>query len=169
MLRRRKHIVMQLKNAYNFIVFVGMALSFQCTTHDDALTPRDIKEIANVRKAYEQAWLDSDTLGIFSTLTDDAILIPHHGDEPIIGTQAIHHFWFPKDALPSEVTVFSSTIEETLGNKDIAYIYGRFKLSFNYDNKTYSNEGNYLNVLRNESNQWKLSRLIWNDPLPVIE
>lgn len=150
---------------------------YQCTNESMKEQPKarcsisdsDQAAIIQTRKAFEAAWLANDSVGILNTLTSDAVLMPHHGDQPISGIPAIEAFWFPKDYPPSQVTEFTSTITEVVGSKDIAYIYGRFKLSFDYEGKTYSNEGNYMNTFRKEENNWKLARLIWNDPVPTIE
>ena len=49
------------------------------------LTEGDAQKIQNVRRAFETAWLENDSIKIFETLAQDAILIPHHGDQPVVG------------------------------------------------------------------------------------
>lgn len=155
------------------LFFIGL-LMIQCAPKkeetpifvDQSLTEKDIAAIKAARKNYTNTWLTGDSTQIMATLIKDAVLIPHHGDMPIEGATAIKEFWWPADGLPSKVTEFTSTTEEVDGHGNIAYVRGRFTLVFTYGDQTYSNKGNYLNVLKkNENNEWKLARLIWNDPI----
>ena len=41
--------------------------------------------------------------------------------------------------------------------------------SYYYENKNYTNEGNFLNVLRKENNEWKMIRIIFNDLDPIVK
>ncbi|WP_299225944.1 nuclear transport factor 2 family protein [uncultured Psychroserpens sp.] len=152
-----------------FVLVIASLLFFNCNNKSHLLTNDDIESIKKTRKNFEFAWLENNTIGVIETLTEDAILMPHHGDQPIIGATAIEAFWFPKNSAPSKVTVFTSTIDDINGSGNLAYIHGRFKLAFEYEQKTYSNEGNYLNVLVKDQGVWKLSKLIWNDPTPNVQ
>lgn len=137
---------------------------------DQSLSETDIVAIKAARKNYTAAWLEGDSTQIMNALTKDVVLIPHHGDMPIEGPTAIKEFWWPADGLPSKVTEFTSSMDEVDGHGDIAYVRGRFTLTFTYGNQTFSNTGNYLNVLKkNEGEEWKLARLIWNDPIATTE
>lgn len=134
------------------------------------LSATDVEAIKKARKRYTNAWLAGDSTQVMQALTSDVVLIPHHGDMPIAGSQAIKEFWWPADALPSSVTEFTSTTDEIDGSGDMAFVRGRFKLVFTYGDQTYSNEGNYLNTVRKDSlGDWKLSRLIWNDPVATVD
>lgn len=143
----------------------------RCTSSSSpqVLSESDVQAIRDTRKAYDAAWLANDSLLVLQTLSSDPVLIPHHGDEPIEGIEAIRDFWWPANSSPATVTVYTSTIDEVEGSGDLAYIRGRFRLVFEYESQQYANEGNYLNVLKKESGNWLLSRLIWNDPIPEID
>ncbi|SHG52995.1 YybH family protein [Flagellimonas flava] len=159
------------------LFFMGL-LAIQCAPKkeeapliiDQSLTETDIVAIKAARKNYTNAWLAGDSTQIMAALTPDVVLIPHHGDMPIEGPAAIKEFWWPADALPSKVTQFTSTTDEVDGQGNIAYVRGRFTLVFTYGEQTFSNTGNYLNVLKkNENSEWKLARLIWNDPIATTD
>ena len=127
------------------------------------------ENILSLRKEYMNAWLSNDSVKIMNTITKDAVLIPHHGDMPIEGEKSIKEFWWPKDFSPSKVTLFQSTYDEVKTYNEIGYLRGRFKLHFDYENKKYSTEGNYLNIAKKTNEGWKFSHLIWNDPPTTVE
>jgi len=140
-----------------------------CKAPDQNLfSDQDRAAVQQLRNQYTQAWLDSDSAAVMSCLTDDAVLIPHHGDAQIEGKDAIRAFWWPPQSPSTQVTTFTSEISEVSGFGDLAYVRGRFQLNFDYDTLSYSNQGNFLNVIVRTPGGWKLSRLIWNDPLPDI-
>lgn len=133
-----------------------------------SLSNDDEAAIKEARQKYTQAWLDGDSVAVMRSLTSDAVLIPHHGDPQIEGKEAIREFWWPPQSPPTKVLRFTSDIAEISGNRDLAYVRGRFLLEFSYDSLTYLNQGNFLNVVVHTEDGWKLARLIWNDPLPEI-
>ncbi|MCK8479807.1 nuclear transport factor 2 family protein [Psychroserpens algicola] len=145
--------------------FLILVICFSCTSKT-GITEKEA--IISLRKEYEKSWLENDSLKIMETLTIDAVLIPHHGDIPIVGVKAIKDFWWPAKFSPSKVTIFESTYNDVGYENKLGFISGRFKLGFNYEGKKYYDEGNYLNIVEKRNGKWKLSRLIWNDPLPEI-
>ena len=97
-------------------------------------------------------------------------MIPHHGVEPLVGTEAIEQFWFPPDSPPTTVTHLTNSVTEVDGRGDLAFVWGRGELVFEYDGATYSNIGNYLSVLRKGADgQWLIARRIWNDPVAQVD
>ena len=128
----------------------------------------DREQVRQLRLDYETYWKKGDAEGVMTTLWEDAILMPHHGDPVVAGKEAILAFWFPKDAAPSSVTVFDSEISEIKVAGDHAYIMGTFQLVFEYEQKRYTNQGNFINIAERRQGEWRLSRLIWNDPQPTI-
>jgi len=156
-----------------FIYAIISLCFFQCAQFDSeknsGLNDLDIKEIRATRLAYTDGWMRNDSTLVLKSLTKDVVLIPHHGNLPIVGIDSVKAFWWPEDALPTKVKLFTSEIDEISGINNMAYVRGRFRLEFEYDAKVYSNEGNFVNILRKENENWKLSRLIWNDPVPNIE
>lgn len=112
-----------------------------------SLSPEDVAAIQAVDKAYTDAWLADDREAILATLTEDAVLLPHHGVAPIIGPDAIREFWWPAGSPPSRVSEFTRVIEEIGGQPGLAYVRGRFTLTFWFEEggerKALSNQGDY--------------------------
>ncbi len=132
----------------------------------NGLSPAELEAVKAAQQAYVDAWLANDADAVMATLTDDAIMIPHHGVDPIVGTEAIRQFWFPPDAPPTVVTHLTNSITGLEGVSGQAIVWGRSDLAFEYDGVTYSNAGNYLSVLRKGADgSWRIARRIWNDPV----
>lgn len=134
------------------------------------LSAQEVRAVEAANQAYPKAWLAGEPEGVMSTLTEDAVLIPHHGDPPVEGAAAIRRHYWPKGSPPLKVTEYSMTAAETGGCSSLAYARGRFRLTFRFgpagEEKTFSNEGNYLMIFRKSGGRWKISRFIWNDPVP---
>jgi uncharacterized protein (TIGR02246 family) len=137
-----------------------------------SLTNADIEAITAVNLSYASAWLLDDRELILSLFTDEAVLLPHHGDPPVIGVAAIRgHFW-PADAAPFQITSFTMDPVEISGSGDHAATWGKVSIAFTFEVAgeviSYANSGNYLMVFkRNTEDQWHIARYIWNDPLPL--
>lgn len=135
-----------------------------------ALSNEDVAAVRTANQAYVTAWLANDPEAVMSVLTKDAVLMPHHGDEPVIGSDAIRLFWFPPDSPPPRVTHMVNTVTEIQGSGDLAIVWGRSELEFISDGTTYRNGGNYLCVLKKgRDDRWRISRRIWNDPVAVAD
>jgi uncharacterized protein (TIGR02246 family) len=150
-----------------FAVFCA-ACSTQATV-DQRLTAEDIEAIRELNLAYPAAWVANDPDAVMLTLADDAVLIPALGTTPVKGAAAIREFFWPADAPPSTVPVFTMSPEEIDGTRDVAYVWGTMSLSFAVEEEgatqLYSTAGNYLMVMRrDDGDQWKIARYIWNHP-----
>jgi uncharacterized protein (TIGR02246 family) len=131
------------------------------------LSPEDTD---TVKEANLAAWLANDAEAVMATLTEDAVLLPHHGVAPVVGAEAIRRFWFPPDSPPAKVTHMVNSVTEVDGSGDMAIVWGLAELEFTYEGKTYRNNGNYLSVLRRgDDGRWRIARRIWNDPMPEVE
>ena len=156
---------------------VGCVLGFLAWSSSQAMqnlelvefTDKDVDQIKQVHRSYLQAWLDNRPESVLAAFTNEAALVPHHGDEPITGLEAIRAFWFPANSPPTAVTVYSTDIQQVEGSGELAFIRGRFKLAFEYGGKKYSNEGNFLDVYRKVGGQWKCHVHMWNDPVPETD
>lgn len=130
----------------------------------------DAAKIKALCESYRTAWLANDPKAVLSTFTEDAVLLPHHGDKPVRGIAAIRNFWWPAGSAPATVTSFTSTIDEVRSSGDMGYVWGSFSLSFSYEEegrkKTASNAGTYLMVMRRQSNgEWLITHRMWDDPV----
>ncbi len=160
----------RLHRGLGFLLFtiVCAACSTQATV-DQQLTAEDIEAIRELNLAYPAAWVANDPDAVIATLADDAVLIPALGTPPVKGAAAIREFFWPADAPPSTVPAFEMNPEEIDGTGDVAYVWGTMSLSFAVEEEgatqLYSTAGNYLMVMRrDDSDQWKIARYIWNHP-----
>lgn len=155
----------------------ALALTIQAGTAANAahaqLTDDDLQEIRATAERFVGSWLVDAPDSVMSTLAEDAVLMPHHGVEPVVGTAEIRAFWWPPHSA-TRVLVFDQTYEEIDGDGDLAYARGRFELALEFETQggaqRASYEGNYLMLLRRkDGGEWKITHRIWNDPLPQPE
>lgn len=134
------------------------------------LTPADRSAIEGLHHEFIQGWLENDSERVLETLTADAVLLPHWGDDPVVGVPAIHAFWWPPDAPATRVLHFTMQPEEIDGAQDLAFAHGRYALTFEVPSREgprrVTTGGNYLMVFRREARGWRISHRIWNDPPP---
>lgn len=139
--------------------------------HPDAtfFTSADDAAVREVNQRYVDAWLANDADEVLSLFTDDAVLIPHHGDLPVVGIDGIRMFWFNPDYPPSKILEMENTIDEVEGSKNLAFTRGRGRLVYEFDGMTYSNSGNYLNIFKRSGDGWRIYRRTWNDPVARVD
>lgn len=129
-----------------------------------ALTEKDEADVREAIGKYVKAWLSNDPDRVMATLTDDIVLQPHHGVEPVVGAKAVRAWWFPKGP-PTVVTAFNVETRAVEGSGSLAYAWGRSSVAWKYEGKSYSNEGNSLSILRKgKDGTWRIAHQIWNDP-----
>jgi uncharacterized protein (TIGR02246 family) len=135
-------------------------------------TEEDQGAVRRVHDAYPSAWLANDTEKVMELFAEDAVLIPHHGLEPVVGGEAIRKFFWPEVGPAVTVSRYDLVPDEVEGSGDLAYIRGRFLLTLEIANgasDTYTNSGNYLMILaRGPTGQWRIACQIWNDPVDEI-
>ena len=129
----------------------------------------DRAAVARVYQSYAEIWRRNDATvptGIMDLFTDDAVIMPHHGDPRRDGKAAIADFWFPGGQVYGRVDRYTQTVEGVYINGDAAHIYGRFDLKFTFNGMVTENGGNQMAVMRRTDTGWKMAALIWNDPFP---
>ncbi|HET9223265.1 MAG TPA: hypothetical protein VFO07_12215, partial [Roseiflexaceae bacterium] len=67
------------------------------------LKPADRAGIRSAIDVYTTSWLTNDPEAVMRTLTQDAVLIPHHGVPPVEGAAAIRTFWWPEGGSPTTI------------------------------------------------------------------
>ena len=127
----------------------------------------DLEEIKKIRIAFQEAWLRSDSAAVMNLMTEDVIFMPHHGDDMVIGRDQLAEYWFSPQYPPTEVLTFTADFQGAEGSGDIGFSYGRFRLVYNFDGYRYENGGNFLTTVKKVDTEWKISRLIFNDPQPT--
>jgi uncharacterized protein (TIGR02246 family) len=136
-----------------------------------SLSPTDIAKIRQVHKRYEEAWLKGYAEGVRSLFTDDCVLLPHHGDPPLVGKKQMNEFWFPPNGPATTVTKLVLAIESIGGDGQIAYVWGTDEVAWtttqNGKTTSSSEKGTFLAVLQKQPDgEWKISHRMWDDPAP---
>lgn len=129
----------------------------------------DKAAVTAVYQAYGDIWRRNNAsvpAAIMALFTDDAVVMPHHGDPIRSGKRAIADFWFPGGVLYGRVDRYVQQVTGAHINGDAAHIYGRFDLKFTFNGSVTENGGNQLAVMRRTGDGWKIAALIWNDPFP---
>jgi uncharacterized protein (TIGR02246 family) len=130
----------------------------------------DVSSLRAVNDSYRAAWLAGDSAAVLRLFAADAVLLPHHGDPPVIGLAAIRSFWWPPDAPPTTVTTMDLTTEGAEVEGETGVLWGRFTLAFSFESegkvRSLRNAGTYLMVLRRESaGEWRITHRMWDDPM----
>jgi len=139
------------------------------TRADDCLTASDRGAIRQLYEAFRIAWLANDGVAVRKVFTDDAVLLPHHGLDPVVGMGAIQRFWWPEDNPPTTITHFEVTYDEIGGCGTIAYLRGRSDVEWIVEGKgkptQFHNAGTFLTLFRKlPHGTWKISHQMWDDP-----
>lgn len=133
------------------------------------LTPADAAAVRGVMSKYRDAWMAADAKAVLALFTRDAVLLPHHGDDPVVGLAAMERFWWPPGSPPFTLTRMEVTVDEVGGDCRIAHARGSDEIEWTGSGKTHSQRGTYLNVLRKESDgAWRISHHMWDDPAPQV-
>ena len=156
-----------------FVAVLAVSASTGCSggTDGDGLAKGDIVAMKNLTEVYADAWLADDRDAVMAVFTSDAVLMPHHGADAVVGDEAIRGFFWPAEGPAVSVTDFELTPSEITGNDGLGVVRGRFALSFSMEGggEVYSNAGNYVMVLRKRPDgSWRISHYIWNDPVPEV-
>jgi len=150
---------------------------FLCSLHAGAtpceFTSADKQAIQAVVEKYRTSWLAGDATGVQSTFSEDAVLLPHHGDPPVVGLKAIREYWWPAGAPPTPITKLEITTEAFGGDCNLAFVRGHDSVSWTAEEggKTvsYTNSGTYLNVMKKlPDGSWRIWQHIWDDPANLV-
>ena len=124
----------------------------------------DVAELRALDQAYVAGWMEGDADGVMALFTDDATLVPHHGDAPIKGHEAIRDVWFNPDYAPTVVPEWRRESAEIFVSGDMGVVRGRTRLVWEYDGtRTTIPEGNYVMIAVRRDEDWRIRLLTWND------
>ena len=144
-----------------------------CTDHAPALTETDHADIRHTIEAYRRAWLEGNADAVLGAFTTDAVLLPHHGDAPVVGLDAIRRYWFPPGP-PTVIDELDITVDEVDGNGLVAFARGtdRVRWSTRSSGATshHVSSGTYLNAMRKGTDgRWRIRVHMWDDPPVRVE
>lgn len=124
----------------------------------------DLAALKALDQAYATKWIKGDGEGVMNLFTTDATLVPHHGDPPINGHEAIRNFWFNPEYAPTVVPEWTRTPAEFFISGDVGVVRGTARLVWEYDGtRTTIPHGNYVMIAVRQDADWKIRMLTWND------
>lgn len=128
------------------------------------VTPEDEAALRALDQAYKTQWMAGDADGVMALFTQDATLVPHHGDEPIKGQEAIRNFWFNPAYPPTVIPEWRRDAREIFVVGDMGVVRGRARLVWEYEGtRTTIPDGNYVLIAVRQKKDWKIRLLTWND------
>lgn len=127
-------------------------------------------ELRAVVEEYGAAWLRGDSAAVLALFAPDAVLLPHHGDPPVVGLDSIRAFWWPPAAPPTTVTTLDQTTDGVRVDGGTGIVWGRFTIGFSWEDdagetKSLRNGGTYLMALRRDGERWRITHRMWDDPV----
>ena len=154
-------------------LFVGAVMTGACASRAAELTEDDRAEIRRTIEAYRMAWLRGSAEGVLGTFTPDAVLLPHHGDAPVAGADAIRRHWFPPGP-PTAIDGLDIAVDEIDGDGLIAFARGTDRVRWSIRSSgTTTHEvsaGTYLNAMRKGADgRWRIRVHMWDDPPVRVE
>lgn len=125
---------------------------------------QDAAALRALDQAYAAEWMAGNADGVMALFTEDATLVPHHGDTPIKGQKGIRDFWFNPDYPPTVVPEWRRDVAEIIISGDMGVVRGRARLVWEYDGtRTTIPEGNYVMIAVRRDGDWRIRLLTWND------
>ena len=125
---------------------------------------KDIVALRALDQAYAAEWIEGDADGVMTLFTEDATLVPHHGDAPIKGHEAIRDFWFNPDYAPTVIPEWQREPAEIFVSGDMGVVRGRARLVWEYEStRTTIPDGNYVMIAVRQGDGWRIRLLTWND------
>lgn len=143
--------------------FVGFRCAYPGAGASDAESA-DVDALTALDQAYADTWKAGDADAVMALFTDDATLVPHHGDAPIKGAEAIRDFWFDPSYPPTVIREWTRRAHEIVVVGDMGVVRGRARLTWEYDGRrTTIPDGNYVLIAVRSGEQWRIRMLTWND------
>lgn len=149
-----------MKSTIRFLLVVAL------TTGQYVLAGEEHDEAAlrALDQAYATAWLDGDADRVMALFTEDATLVPHHGDAPVKGHEAMRDGWFNPDFSPTVVRELIREPAEIFISGDMGVVRGRGRLVWEYEGtRTTIPESNYVMIAVRLDQGWRIRMLTWND------
>lgn len=141
------------------------------TSSTAGVTASDVAAIRATIETYRTAWLAADTGAVLAMFTDDAVLIPHHGDPPVVGIAAIEAYWFGSTG--TVITDLQITTDQIDGDAGLAFARGRDSVAWTTTadgvTRRASSAGTYLNVMKRMADgSWRIHVHMWDDPATQV-
>ena len=149
-----------MKFAVTLLVVIMLADSDLLLADESA----DISALRALDQSYAKEWIEGDADGVMALFTEDATLVPHHGDDPIKGREAIRNFWFNPDYPPTVIPNWTREPAEFFVSGDVGVVRGTARLVWEYGGtRTTIPNGNYVLIAVRREQGWRIRMLTWND------
>ena len=124
--------------------------------------------LREVHEAYRRAWLANDPEGVLRLFDSHAVLMPHHGLDPVVGLEAIRRFWFGPGP-PTEITRLELDYDEVAVDGRSGLVRGHSRVEWTVqrgsDLEHWGNAGTFLTLLRRgDDGVWRITHHVWDDP-----
>ena len=147
------------------IIVAAVTLAFVGSTQSYASRPSSPEsDVVAVGQAWAAAWSAKQLDAAIDLYAADAAFFPSIGGR-IAGREAIHDLFARALASNSPTIHMRSTRVAISG--DLAYDSGEYDESLVSDGHTTDVRGNYLIVLRRESDRWRIVEHMWTDVRPA--
>ena len=129
-----------------------------------AVESEDLASLRALDQSYATEWIEGDADGVMALFTEDATLVPHHGDDPIKGHAAIRNFWFNPDYAPTVIPSWTREPAEFFISGDVGVVRGTARLVWEFNGiRTTIPNGNYVLIAVRREQGWRIRMLTWND------
>ena len=133
-----------------------------------ALTAGDREALRALDQSYAKAWLKKDagaqSKALLALFADDAVIYPSGGGDPVVGVDALHHYWFGQGRPLPEIEYFRRHADIIEGSPALGAVTGGSEIAFTYDGKRYAREGHYIIHARPDADgYWKITRMMWSN------
>jgi uncharacterized protein (TIGR02246 family) len=125
------------------------------------LSAADRAAIASQLETYRTAWLAGDAARIQTLFSPEAVFLPHHGLDPVVGLEALRAFWWPGSGPKTVILRFDLETTRIEGTPELAYAWGRQRLEWSQEDDhglvRFRTHGSHLTVFRRTSEGWKIA------------
>ena len=147
---------------------LALAAGTSCAHGGGRPSEADVEALRAVHDAYRRAWLANDAEGVMRLFAPEAVLLPHHGLPPVVGTEEIRAFWFAPGPTTT-ITRLDLVLDGISVRADTGVVRGRSQVEWTVAKsdatEQWRNAGTFLTVLRRgPDGAWQITHHIWDDP-----
>lgn len=150
------------------LLTTGWVLQSSVQDNRAGLHADDEKAIKATIEAYRAAWLANNAQGVLKTFSDDAVLMPAHGQPAVEGLAGIEKYWFAPGGPPTTITKLDITVDQISGSGNLAFARGldivAWTVTESGRTRRHFHPGTYLNVMKKLSDgSWRIQVHMWDD------
>ena len=131
------------------------------------LSAADERELAALPGRYRDAWFQPKAQQeVMKLFTEDSVLLPAHGTQPVEGKEKIAAWWWPPNSRPFQLLEFTMQTQRISGCGKVAYAWGPQTLQWKYtdETKVTYQAGTFLMVFRKQPDgHWLIHSFMWDD------